>query len=136
MVESDIRSAILDIFPHRVVRIEHAPGGTPGLPDILYFTNETLVPCLVGLELKSPKQKLSPAQESISRKMTRNGVPYMFLRFDVATDLLVLSCLHQDSPSHFYWKSLSFESILVLPEYILMLLEGLGIDAEERIQAS
>lgn len=125
MNESEIRSTILDLFPTFTVRIEHAPGGTPGLPDILYFPREHLAPCAVGLELKSPKRKLSAAQKGISKQFTRNGVPYMFLRFDRGTDLFTLSLLQsKDSYRDFRWITLPFESLVDLHEHIMTLLEG------------
>ena len=133
MDENQIRAFILGSASSNIVRIENGQGGTPGLPDLLYFPNEKELPCIIGLELKSPKQKLSIAQRRIARKFAKNNTPYMFLRYNLSVKLFVLYVLKYPTVSGGYmWMSISFESLNLLHQSIIFLMHGKG-NHEERI---
>ena len=126
MNETQIRTAILD-FCTNTVRIENGMGGTPGLPDLLYFPNERDLPRTIGLELKSPKNKLSRAQKKIACKLTKNGLPYMFLRFELKANLFILYCLKYPTVSGGYmWMYIAFSDLKALHEAIIILLQDRG----------
>ena len=123
MTENELRSSLLNHYYHNVVRIENAPGGTPGLPDILYFPNSKLAPSpIIALELKSPGKNLSRAQLIISRKCTMNKVPYMVLRFDNKSRKLELSIMVIGKTSVISWRTLFFSHIAQLRDKVLSLM--------------